>query len=132
MYKLLDVESQLRPGLAFMTMFFQLVLIGLMLLYLFRGRMPVSYRIWSAVNGMSLLIYNQIFYLDYEEEYSLKAMVAATNGPYFATYRINNISTIYILPTVTLAGIIAVLFPMLYLPYRALAQNPANEHESFW
>lgn len=58
MYKLLDVESQLRPGLAFMTMFFQLVLIGLMLLYLFRGRMPVSYRIWSAVNGMSLLIYN--------------------------------------------------------------------------
>lgn len=51
-------ETTLRPMLHFLTMFMQLLVVGVMLLYVLRVRLPLSYRVWSGLNGLSLLLYN--------------------------------------------------------------------------
>lgn len=105
-------------------MLVQLFLIGSAFLYLLRVRLPISYRIWSAIGGLTLLVYNNVFYLDYEDEFILKELYSATNGPYFATYRNNDLSTIYIMPTVIMAAIVAILYPLMFVLFRLVHPQP--------
>ena len=44
-----------------------LFMVGLMMLYGLRVKLPVSYRLWSALNALSLLLYSQVLYLDFED-----------------------------------------------------------------
>jgi|LakMenEpi03Aug12_release.lakeMendotaPanAssembly.Ray.scaffolds.fasta_scaffold6122858_1 hypothetical protein len=52
------IEYVLRPIILFLDMFIKLYLVGIMLLYILKVRLPISYRIWSGLNLLSLLIYN--------------------------------------------------------------------------
>lgn len=52
------IEYALRELIQFLDMFIKLYIIGVMFLYVLRVRLPVSYRIWSGLNGLSLLVYN--------------------------------------------------------------------------
>jgi hypothetical protein len=65
----------------FLNYFIKLYIVGVMVLYVLRVRLPISFRIYSGLGGLSLLIYNQIFFLFYEDEISLKGL-AISNGPY--------------------------------------------------
>jgi hypothetical protein len=49
----------------FINMFIQLYIVGIMVLYVLRTKLPLSYRIYSGLGGISLLIYNTIFYLPF-------------------------------------------------------------------
>lgn len=57
----------MRQVVQFANMFIQLYLVGLMVLYILKARLPLSYRCWSGLNGLSLLIYSTAIYLQYEE-----------------------------------------------------------------
>lgn len=48
----------MRQVMLFIDLFVKLYLVGVMLLYVLKVRVPISYRLWSAINGLSLLIYN--------------------------------------------------------------------------
>jgi len=99
----------------FINMLIQLYLVGTMLLYILRVKLPISYRIYSGLAGLSLLVYNQIFYLPYESELLLKG-IAVSNGPYFSFYRIAQLNQLYIFPTLALLIVVMALFIVLYKP----------------
>ena len=87
-------------------------------MYMVRARLPISYRVWNAISAFSLLVYSDVLDFNYEIEYTLREMHAATNGPFLATYRVNSLSTIYILPTAILAAIVLSVFFVNYLVYK--------------
>lgn len=63
----LSSELALREVIQFLDMFVKFYIVGVMLLYVLRTRLPLSYRAWSGLNGLSLLLYNAVFYLQYED-----------------------------------------------------------------
>lgn len=48
-------------------MLIKLYIVGVMLLYLLKVRLPLSYRCWSGLNGLSLLVYSPAIYFQYED-----------------------------------------------------------------
>lgn len=99
----------------FINMFIQLYIVGIMMLYVLRTRLPLSYRVYSGLAGISLLIYNTIFYLPYESQFAMKGLAVA-NGPYFSIFRVAAINQYYIFPTVGLLLIMLALLIVLYFP----------------
>ena len=97
-----------------------------MLLYVLRIQLPISYRIWNGLNAISLLVYSEVIYFDFEDEYMLKSL-AVSNGPFFSSSRVMNIGPSHLYPTVTIFGSILVAIFLLYLPYQIFYQS----HESF-
>ena len=96
-------------------------LVGIMFLYLLRIKLPISYRIWNGLNALSLLVYSQVLYFDFEDEYILKSL-AVSNGPFFASYRVMNLQPSHLYPTVTIFGSVLLAFLLLYLPYHIFYQ----------
>ena len=97
-------------------------LVGLMLLYTLRVSLPISYRIWNALNALSFIIYSSTVYLDFEDEFILKSLVRS-NGPFFPTLRIMSISTFHIFPTITVLGSFLLAIFLLYLPIKVFIKD---------
>lgn len=53
-----NLESSIRELIQFLDMFIKLYIVGIMLLYVLRAKLPLSYRCWSGLCGLSLLVYN--------------------------------------------------------------------------
>lgn len=49
----------------FLDMFMAIFLVAIMFGYLLKIRLSISFRIWSALNGLSLLVYSEALYLEY-------------------------------------------------------------------
>jgi hypothetical protein len=96
-------------------MFIQLYIVGIMVLYVLKICLPISYRVESGLGCLSLLIYNKIFYIAYEDEISLKTLVI-TNGTYFSMFRVHSLSLVDILPSVVILIIMIILLFLLYFP----------------
>jgi hypothetical protein len=108
-------KPELRGLVMFLNIFIQLYIVGVMVLYLLRTRLPVSYRIYNWLGGLSLLIYTEAFYKSSEVEMSLNGLVIS-HGPYFDEPLKYIVELQHILPTVTLVAVMAVSIGVLYVP----------------
>ena len=124
----LSLESNLREIFLFLDFFIIVYLVGLMLLYTLRVTLPISYRVWNSLNALSFIIYSSSLYLDFEDDYILRSLVK-TNGPFFPSLRIMNISSLHIYPTITvlstcLLGVLLLYFPfkVFFKPYESYSE----------
>lgn len=87
----------------------------MVILYCLKIKLPLSYRVLSGLQGISLLIYSSNIYFDNEDFYMLRTF-NLLSGPYNLTYRLESLSNTHAIQTYILLCVFVFLLLVLYYP----------------
>jgi hypothetical protein len=87
----------------------------LIVLYCLKIKLPLSYRVLSGLQGISLLIYSPNIIINDDDFFMLKTF-NLLSGPYNLTYRLDSLSNAHAFQTYILLGLFIFLLLVLYYP----------------
>ncbi len=105
-----------------MDSFYSVIFPLMMLLYCLRIKLPYSYRIIVGLQGFSLLLFTNQFYLYFENEFGLR-LLFKSNGFYNFTSRLEALSLNYAIGPIVMFGCFFVAYFVLYYPTKTFRKD---------
>lgn len=95
----------------------------LIILFCLKAKTPIAYRVLVNLQGFSMLIFSNQYYLYYETYFGLKTLYKG-NGLYgLGVNRLQNLSIGYALPAIVMFGGLLIGLFVMYYPIKTFVKN---------